>query len=291
MPSKKRNRTYDDLPRVPPLPPPPLPEAHGLPREFRQLLSPGLLADRTTIDQAFQLIDELQPSTALENMLVAHIAATFGRYHRISQQADAYDASDLAWSRALTNAERSWHRAMGEWQRHRRTTIAEQRLVLAQQKAEIALQKAEVARQKAAEEEATNAPFVMPVDDTDPDAPIDWREYIAIDPAIDPEYPVIKGTKIEAELVAACLAENYPLDAIFEFNRGLTYQQIRAILACEAEHMCGPWPNGVPTPKLHPAPRGKRPPYHEQNPTWTFRMKEDMRRAEATENPTEENPA
>ncbi|MBA7495488.1 hypothetical protein ES702_06075 [subsurface metagenome] len=63
----------------------------------------------------------------------------------------------------------------------------------------------------------------------------DWRSRIAIDPSILAGKPIIKGTRISAELILGLLANGWSLKTILENYPQLTKEDITAVLKYTTE--------------------------------------------------------
>lgn len=64
---------------------------------------------------------------------------------------------------------------------------------------------------------------------------MDWRERIAVDPAVLVGKPVIKGTRIAVELVIDLLARGYTKEQILDQYDHITADDIQACLAYASE--------------------------------------------------------
>ncbi len=64
---------------------------------------------------------------------------------------------------------------------------------------------------------------------------MDYKKYIEINPKILLGKPVIKGTRIPAELILRKLAEGYSFEELKEAYPGLTKETLKAILLYASE--------------------------------------------------------
>jgi uncharacterized protein (DUF433 family) len=114
---------------------------------------------------------------------------------------------------------------------------------------------------------ATATPCLAPRDDpnstpADPPVPAatDWRPHVVIDPDIAPDWPVLRGTRIHVEAIAAAIEDGWSDAVLLDHLPSLTPELLAAAKACEAEAMSGPWPGGVPTPQPRINDRLAKPP-------------------------------
>jgi uncharacterized protein (DUF433 family) len=63
------------------------------------------------------------------------------------------------------------------------------------------------------------------------DVVIDWREHIAVDPAVLVGKPVVRGTRLAVEFILGLVAEGWGFDAILANYPGLTVEDVRACVA------------------------------------------------------------
>jgi uncharacterized protein (DUF433 family) len=64
---------------------------------------------------------------------------------------------------------------------------------------------------------------------------MDWRERIAVDPAILVGKPVVRGTRLAVEFIVDLLAQDWAERDILENYPGLAHDDIRACLAYASE--------------------------------------------------------
>ncbi len=64
---------------------------------------------------------------------------------------------------------------------------------------------------------------------------IEWRDYIASDPAILGGKPILKGTRLSVEFVLELLAAGWGSESLQTDYPNLTDERIRAVLAYAAE--------------------------------------------------------
>ena len=64
-----------------------------------------------------------------------------------------------------------------------------------------------------------------------------WKERIAVDPAILVGKPVVKGTRLAVDFIIELLAEGWSETQILENYPGLTIQDVRACLAYATESL------------------------------------------------------
>jgi uncharacterized protein (DUF433 family) len=63
------------------------------------------------------------------------------------------------------------------------------------------------------------------------DVVIDWREHIAVDPAVLVGKPVVRGTRLAVEFILGLVAEGWGFDDLLENYPGPTVADIRACVA------------------------------------------------------------
>ena len=59
----------------------------------------------------------------------------------------------------------------------------------------------------------------------------DWREHIAVDPAVLLGKPVVRGTRLAVEFILGLVAAGWSFDDLLENYPGLTVADIRACVA------------------------------------------------------------
>jgi len=64
-----------------------------------------------------------------------------------------------------------------------------------------------------------------------------WKDRIAVDPAILVGKPVVKGTRLAVDFIIELLAEGWSEAQILENYPGLTIQDVRACLAYATESL------------------------------------------------------
>ena len=64
---------------------------------------------------------------------------------------------------------------------------------------------------------------------------MEWRDHIAVDPAILVGKPIVKGTRISIEFIVDLLAAGWTHEQILDSYPSLKPDDIRACLACASE--------------------------------------------------------
>ncbi len=213
-------------------------------------LPPQCRDDAAFMIFAQRLIDDLNPQSPLEEVTVArHIEALWRlKPHLTADHSDS--ESTPAQFRARTNAEQSLARVESAWLRVRRLAELEAR-------AQRSRQKAEQPRDRAAKR-PSQAPQTPPQTRPEPrvgprpcpdyqappevpdEQPLRWETYIHFDPAINPEWPVFKGTSLPVENIVAMLLDGVPEPDLLKTYDFLNHTQIRAAQLCDAAGRCGP---------------------------------------------------
>ena len=68
-----------------------------------------------------------------------------------------------------------------------------------------------------------------------PEVALDWREHIAVNPAVLVGKPVIKGTRLAVEFILDLLAGGWTQEQVLASYPGVTSEDIRACLAYAKE--------------------------------------------------------
>ncbi len=218
------------MPRPPATPPKPAPEAAAA------RIAAGLFdGDDATFERwlaAFAA--ELRPRGALESLLVAQAVQAARRLRRAARtEADA-PPGDPAWSRYHALAERGFYRALDALDDRRRADGRDP-------------------APAAVEDEGDEA---VP----DDDRPLDhwrdhWPERVAVDPAVSPDWPVVRGTAITADSVMQLVDEGLADVDILARLPALARADLHACIACDAAGQCGPRPHQLsPRPPPGPSP-------------------------------------
>ncbi len=223
------------MPKRTKTPPKPTPEAAAA------NLAAGLFdGDDATFEKLLDAFAaELDPRGAVESLLVAQAVQAARRLRRAARtEADA-PPGDPAWSRYLGLAERGFYRALDALEDRRRRADGHD---------------------------------PVPVTDKDDDEetpeedrPLDhwrdnWPKRVAVDPAVSPDWPVVRGTAITAESVMRLVDEGLADDDILDRLPALARADLYACIACDAAGKCGPRPApaAAPPTRLPPARRPAR---------------------------------
>ena len=184
---------------------------------------------------AERVVDELSPRSALEECAAARHLEALWRLRPFLLAADSEGELTAGQARARTAAEQSLARAEAAWSRTRRAADFEERC---QKRREKAAAPRSGSAAKPSEQPSARSPDRPPppqplLDYRPPaelaeDEPIDWRNYVHLDPGISPEWPVFKGTTFAIEHVLARLGDAIPESDILRAYPFLTRTQIRA---------------------------------------------------------------
>jgi uncharacterized protein (DUF433 family) len=176
---------------------------------------------------------EFNPVGLLEALIFDRLVEAMVRLRECARNRP--DVPSNTWLRAESQADRLFWRAYRE-------LIASQKRRSAESPAASGPQPVARKSRKVAEPttEPRPQPEPQPPIELDP-APVNWRERIALDPGKSLYWPVIRGTQVTAEQVAAMLEENWPIRDILRYFPFLSLDDIRACRDCNAENMCGPW--------------------------------------------------
>ncbi len=196
-----------------------------------------------------RLIDEHNPRTSYQEITLARLIETQWRLRDFMKLSNHELLEDAAKLRARGAAEQSVARAEASWLRLKRHKDAERKAREPRPKPSAAANPQRASGQRTFDPRLIN-PTLPPEHAPLPDYkqppelpdnhPIDWRNYIHLDPAVSTEWPVLKGTTVTAELVAAGLLEGLSIEQLLHNLPFLNRTQIRAAALCDAESACGP---------------------------------------------------
>ena len=194
------------------------------------------------------------PNGPIEEALLGRVVQATRRLNRATSASEAA-IGDTHWIREEAAAERALSRALAEWRRHRAA------LALAGRQEAAAAARLEAVRARIAERSASS--FAVGARSVPEQAPepaeasrfskhdrpemppgSTWRDYIGLDLAESLQWPVVLGTRVIADDVAGAFLRGYPLATILRMYKVITWEQMSACIACEAEGFSGPWPDG-----------------------------------------------
>lgn len=79
-------------------------------------------------------------------------------------------------------------------------------------------------------------------------APDDWEQRYRLDPEVSRHWPVVRGTRVLAEVIASALVAGVAPTAILTEHPGLTLDDLAAVARLERQGRTGPWPGADAAP-------------------------------------------
>lgn len=186
---------------------------------------------------AQRTVNESRPRGVLQEHALARILRGMWRMRPLL----AADNNELD-DKSLAAAEQSQARAEASWIRLRRLQAAERRAARPPGKSGPSRRQSPVIASLPPHPGMTPPPQELPgytpPPELPPDAPLDWHDYIHVDPKVSSEFAVFKGTTVLVEGIVASLLDGTSEDEVFECHPFLTRTQLRAAMLCSADKGC-----------------------------------------------------
>jgi uncharacterized protein (DUF433 family) len=194
------------------------------------------------------LFGTIDPSDPAESIVLARLRQLMLRLEK-SALAEPVGPGDPAWHRYESQVDRSFRAVLSLWIRIRAAAARQQRAAVRPRRA---------ATPKPSEPPTPPAPADLP--ESVPDSarpstavpsstlscPTDWLDRLVLDPAVNPSWPVVRGTTVWADHVASMLEDGWEPAEILQRYPSLALEDVAACRQADSLGLCGPWPDGKP---------------------------------------------
>ncbi|GIW87160.1 MAG: hypothetical protein KatS3mg108_1484 [Isosphaeraceae bacterium] len=203
------------------------------------------------------LFDAMRPASPLESLVLERLKQLTLRIAK-SAHAEPSGPGDPAWHRYESQADRSFRATLSLYIRlqvasNRLSRSAPRSLPPDSPPSDLLPPRSADAR----DSQPSSPP--PPTSPAELPCPPDWRDRLVIDPKIAPEWPVVRGTNLWADHVAAMLEDGWSPQEILHHYPILTLDDIATCRYADSLKLCGPWPNGIaPEPRQPSLPERPR---------------------------------